>query len=139
MHNHLAAEGEPYRSSTHPFTQIQFSNPKSESPILDIECLLTVVPRPIAPTNNNRQLRHVRTRDGPDHLCTILCDTSLLSLRAHHVTSHVHQEEEGNLPLRAEFDEVGGFQGRLGEQDTVVRYDADGVPMDVSEALAYSC
>ena len=39
------------------------------------------------------------------------------------------------MALRTQLDEVRGFDGRLREQDAVVGDDADGVAMDVCEAL----
>jgi hypothetical protein len=51
------------------------------------------------------------------------------------ITGDIYEEQEGNLPVRAEFNEVGRFQGRLREEDSIVRHDAHRVPMDVSKAL----
>jgi len=50
-------------------------------------------------------------------------------------TSNVYEEQEGDLSLRAQFNEMCGFQGRLREQNPVVRYDAHRVPVNVGEAL----
>ncbi len=45
----------------------------------------TIIPSAEAPTNNNRQLRHVRARDSAHHLRAILRDAATLRFGADHV------------------------------------------------------
>jgi hypothetical protein len=46
----------------------------------------TIIPRPEAPADYHRQLRYVRTRDGPHHLAAVFRDAALFGLGAHHVS-----------------------------------------------------
>ena len=50
-------------------------------------------------------------------------------------TGDIDQEQEGNLALAAQLDEVCGFERAGREEDAVVRDDANGVAMNVGEAL----
>ena len=50
-------------------------------------------------------------------------------------TSDVYEEQEGDLPLRTQFNEMCRFQGRLREQNPVVRHDTHRVPMNMGETL----
>ena len=95
----------------------------------------TVVTSAIAPTDDDSQLGDVCARDGADHLRAVLSNTTLLRLRANHVSCDVHKEQERDLPLRAQLDEVRRFQRGLGEEDAVVRNYADRVAVDMCEAL----
>ena len=95
----------------------------------------TVVPSAVAPADDDGQLRHVRARDGADHLRAILGDAAALRLGADHVAGDVDEEEERHAALRAELDEVRRLERRLREQDPVVRHDPDRVAVDVREAL----
>jgi hypothetical protein len=58
--------------------------------------------------------------DGPNHLGTILRDSSLLRIFADHESGDVDEEDEGDTALFAEEDELRGFESRGGEEDTVV-------------------
>ena len=58
--------------------------------------------------------------DGPNHLGTILRDSSLLRVLADHESRDVDEEDEGDTALFAEEDELGGFESRGGEEDAVV-------------------
>ena len=109
--------------------------PHPEEPSAIRAAAHAVVTGSVAPADHDGQLGHVRTRNGPDHLRAVLRDAALLRLRADHVPGDVHEEQEGDLALRAQLDEVRGFHGGLGEQDAVVGDDADGVAMDECEAL----
>lgn len=51
------------------------------------------------------------------------------------LTSNVHQEEQRNLPLGAQLNEMGGFQGRRRKQNPVVGDYTDFVSMDMCKSL----
>ena len=95
----------------------------------------TVVPSAVAPADDDGQLRHVRARDGADHLRAILGDAAALRLGADHVARDVYEEEKRDAPLRAQLDEVRRFERGLREEDPVVPDDPDRVAVDVCEAL----
>ena len=44
------------------------------------------------------------------------------------------KEDEGDLPLAAELDEVGAFEGGCAEEDAVVGYYADFVAINMSKS-----
>ena len=50
-------------------------------------------------------------------------------------TSNVYKKQERDLPLRTQFDEMRRFQGRLREQNPIVRHDTHRVPMNMGKAL----
>lgn len=50
-------------------------------------------------------------------------------------TGDVYEEQEGDPPLRAQFDKMCRLQGRLGEQNSIVRHNTHRVPMDVGKPL----
>ena len=93
-----------------------------------------VVPGAERAADDHRELRHGRGRDCGDQLRPVLGDAARLVLPADHEAGDVLQEEERDVALRAELDEVGPLQRRLGEQDSVVRDDADRHAGDVGEA-----
>jgi hypothetical protein len=51
------------------------------------------------------------------------------------LTSNVYKEQERDLSLRTQFNEMCRFQGRLREQNSIVRHDTHRVPMNMSKAL----
>ena len=95
----------------------------------------TVVAGAITAPDYDSELRNIRARDRADHLRAVLGDSTLLCFRADHVPSHVHEEEQRDLALRAELDEVRCLERRLGEEDAVVGDYAHGVAVYVGEAL----
>jgi hypothetical protein len=44
------------------------------------------------------------------------------------------EEKQWNVPLIAQFNEMGPLQGRLGEQDTIITNDPNWNPIDVGKA-----
>jgi hypothetical protein len=50
-------------------------------------------------------------------------------------TGDVYEEQERDLPLRAQFNELRRFQRRLREQNSIVRHDTHRVSMNVGKAL----
>ena len=50
-------------------------------------------------------------------------------------TGDVYEEQEGDLSLRAQFNEMCRFQGRLREENSIVRNNTHRVPMDVGKTL----
>lgn len=53
----------------------------------------TVVSSTIATPDDDRELRHVCSGDGADHLRAVLRDAALLRLRADHVAGDVDEEK----------------------------------------------
>ena len=92
-----------------------------------------VVPGAEASADDDRELRHRGARDGRHHLRAVLRDAALLVLPAHHEAGDVLQEHQRHLPLVAQLDEVRRFEGRLAEEDAVVRDDPDPKPHDPAE------
>ena len=50
-------------------------------------------------------------------------------------TGHIYEEQEGDLPMRTQFDEMCRFQGRLRKQNSIIRHDTHRVSMDMSKTL----
>lgn len=96
----------------------------------------SVVPSAIRATNNDCKLGDISTRNSANHLCSILCYPTLLSSRTNHVSGDINEEKERNLALRAQLDEVCGFECAGREQDSIVCYNAHWVTVDVSESLS---
>src|SRR5207244_120355 len=69
-------------------------------------------------------------RDRRDELRAVACDPAGLVLLADHEARDVLQEDERQLALARELDEVRALLRRLGEEDAVVREDADRVALD---------
>ena len=61
----------------------------------------TVVARAETPAHDNSKLWHVRTSHRANHLRAVLRDATALRFRADHVASHIDEEEERDLALRA--------------------------------------
>lgn len=53
----------------------------------------------------------------------------------HKRTRNINQKYEGDAPLGAQLNEMGGFEGRGGEEDAVVGDDAYGGTVDVRKTL----
>ena len=84
--------------------------------------------------HDDRELRHVRARDGHDELRAVAGDPALLVLLADHEAGDVLEEDERDPPLAGELDEVRALLRRLGEEHALVREDRDGVALDSREA-----
>ena len=95
----------------------------------------TVVAGAITAPDYDSELRNIRAGDRADHLRAVLGDSTLLCLGADHVPSHVHEEEQRDLALRAKLDKVRRLERRLREEDAVVGDYAYGVAVYVGEAL----
>jgi len=50
-------------------------------------------------------------------------------------TSNIYKKQERDLPLRTQFNKMCRFQGRLGEQNPIVRHDTHRVAMNMGKAL----
>ena len=50
-------------------------------------------------------------------------------------TSNIDKKQERDLPLRTQFNKMRRFQGRLREQNSIVRHDTHRVPMNMGKAL----
>ena len=84
------------------------------------------------------ELRHWDTGYGRDEFGPVLGDASGLCITADHEPGDVLQEHEWDAALAAEFDEVCSLERGLGEQNSVVSDDSDGITVDSSEATDQS-
>ncbi len=98
----------------------------------------TIISGAKATTNDDGQLRDVRTRDSADHLGSVFGNAAFLCLRADHVPCNIYEEEQWDRTLRAELDEVGRLKRRRREENAVVRDNAHGKTVNVCETLPMS-
>lgn len=93
-----------------------------------------IIPRPKTAPGDDSELRYLRARDRRHEFRAVLRDAAVFGLGADHEARDILQEEEGNLPLRAELDEVRAFEGGSGEEDAVIGEDTDSVTVDAGES-----
>ena len=92
-----------------------------------------IVARTKRSADHHGELRYSSRGHRGHHLGAVLGDAAGLRIRADDETGDVLQEHERNAALVAQLDEVSAFERRLAEQHTVVRNDADRMPVQVSE------
>ncbi len=83
--------------------------------------------------DDDRELRDPGAGDGGHHLGAIAGNAAIFVFATDHETGDVLQKEQRDAALRAEFDEMRGFQRRFREQDAVVGDDADRIAPETSE------
>ena len=94
----------------------------------------TVITSPKRPANNHRKLRHISRSHGRYHLGSMLGNTFILILLAHHKASDILQKYQRNLALGTELNKVRAFLGRLTKQNAIVGHNTHGVAKDTRKA-----
>ena len=101
-----------------------------------IVCTAThsIVSGAVACSQDCRDFGYVGIRYGADQFSTVLGDALLLKLLADHEARDVLKEDERNLALTAKLDKVSSFKGTLREKNTIIGYDANWMPIKMTEA-----
>ena len=108
--------------------------PGKEKARVEASAAHAVVASAVRTADEHRELRDSAVGHSSDHLGAILRDATDLGVTADHIAGGVLKEQQRDRPLVAQLDEVRGFQRVFGEDDAVVRDDADLVAPDPGEA-----
>src|SRR5437870_1540070 len=93
----------------------------------------SVVAGAVGPADDYREFRNCRVRDCIHHLGAVFGDSTVLELFTHHEAGDVLQKDQGNVSLRAEFDEVRRLESAFRKQNPIVADDPDGISPDAGE------
>lgn len=98
-----------------------------------------IIPSTSTRTKHDGELGYIGASDSSYELRTVLCNSTLFCICTDHKAGDVLEEDEWDVALSAEFDEVRAFEGRFGEENSVVGDDADLMSVDTGKASDKSC
>ena len=93
----------------------------------------TIVSGAVASSQDCRDFGNVGIRYCADQFSTVFGDAFLLKLLADHEARDVLKEDKRNLALAAKLDKVSSFKGTLREKNTIIGYDANWMPIKMTE------
>src|SRR5579883_2526713 len=87
-----------------------------------------------AAADDEGEFRHIGAGDRRYHLGAVLGDAARLVFAPDHEAGDVLEKDERDAALRAKLDEMRAFERALGEENTVIGDDADGIAPDARKA-----